>query len=169
MPNELKISHLALFNVGSYGNDYGKTQDDFLMDVERASSFSKAVDIPLVTISSNFNCFYNNKKDRIFHFSPRSTVCLITAVLSLQKLFKFYFISSTSTIEDIKLNKYDQYYYEQLITSFLSNANSNIYIANGNLSRVEKIKYIADNKLVAKQLYVCAADIYNNAYGTNFN
>ncbi|MCK9499272.1 MAG: hypothetical protein M0Q45_07180 [Bacteroidales bacterium] len=79
-----------------------------------------------------------------------------------------YFISSTSTIENIKLNKYDQYYYEQLITSFLSNTNSNIYIANGNLSRVEKIKYIADNKLVKKQLYVCAADIYNNAYETNY-
>lgn len=168
VPNELKLSHLTLFNVGSYGNDYEKSQDIFLDDLKRATEFSKSLKIPLVTIASNLNFFYNDKKQKIYNFSPRSTICLISAVLSLQKLFKHYFIASTGTIEEIKLNKHDQYYYEWLITSFLSNTNSKIYIANGNFNRVEKTKYIVDNHLAIDGLYVCAADIYNEKHNTNF-
>lgn len=168
VPNSLKISHLTLFNVGSYGNVYEKTQRDFLDDLKRAKEFSDRINIPLISISSNFNFFYNNRSDIIFNFSPRVVISLISGVLCLQKLFKNYFISSGGRIEIIKLDKNDQYYYEWLLTSFLSNTNCQIYVANGNLNRVEKTKYIVDNNLVKSRLYVCAADIYNNAYSTNF-
>lgn len=169
VPNSLKISHLTLFNVGSYGNVYEKTQRDFLDDLKRAEEFSKIVKIPLVNISSNFNYFYNDKNNIIYHFAPRLTTSLVSAVLSLQKLFKYYFISSSRTIDKIRFDKpYNQSYYEMLMASFLSNDNCHIQIANGNLNRVEKTKYIVDNNLVKSRLYVCAADIYNNAYSTNF-
>lgn len=166
--NELKLSHLTLFNVGSYGNDYNKTQRNFRKDIIRAKEFSESMNLPLVTLDSNLNYFYNHKEEKIFNFSPRSTICLISGVSALSKLFKHYFIASTSTIEDIKLNKHDQYYYEWLIASFLSNTNNNIYIANGNLNRVEKTKYISKNEIVREKLFVCAADICNEKHGTNF-
>lgn len=168
MNEEFKLTHLTLFNVGSYGNDYNKTQKAFTADLKRASKISILLNLPLVAVNSNFCLFYNNSKERIFNFSPRSTICLISGVLSLQKLFRHYFISSTGTIEDIKLCIHDQYYYEWLIASFLSNNCSHIYIANGDLNRVEKTRYIINNNLVIDNLYVCAADIYNTSYGTNF-
>jgi hypothetical protein len=166
--DNLILTNLTLFNVGSYGNDYKKTQVTFAEDIKRAKSISNIFGLPLLTIDSNFNLFYNNREEKIFNFSPRSTMCLIAGVLSLQKFFKYYFISSTGTIEDIKLSKHDQYYYEWLVTSFLSNNNSQIIIANSDLNRVEKTKYIADNKIAKNNLYVCAADIYNEKHYTQY-
>lgn len=46
-PESYKINQLALFNVGSYGNNYEKTKEKFQKDIIRAQEFAKEVDLPL--------------------------------------------------------------------------------------------------------------------------
>ena len=168
VPDELKLTHLTLFNVGSYGNDFEETEKVFTEDLRRAKKFAESFNLPLISISSNLNEFYQNKNFRIYNFSPRSTMCLASAILSMQKLFKNYFIASTGTIEKIRLYKSDQYLYEWLLTHFISNSSTQIHISNGNLNRVEKTKILTQKAYARENLYVCAADIYNAKHNTNF-
>ena len=168
VPEEIKLTHLTLFNVGSYGNEFEKTEKVFNEDLKRAKKFADKFNLPLLSISSNLNEFYQNKNYKIYNFSPRSTMSLASAVLSLQKLFKNYFIASSGTIDKIRLNQSDQYLYEWLLTKFISNSRTQIHISNGNLNRVEKTKILSNYSYAKENLYVCAADIYNSKHNTNY-
>ena len=159
-PELLKLTHLALFNVGAYGNDELRTQKIFLEDAQRAKKFADEMDLPLVLLNSNISKAY--EVNEITHgFSPRSSLCIMAGILSLQKLFNIYLIASGYTINKIKLDKWNQANYESLLASYLSTSSTKIIIANEDLTRAEKIKYIADNEIVQKFLHVCPADILN--------
>lgn len=165
-PENLKITHLTLFNVGSYGNNFGNTQKAFISDLKRAESFANEVNLPIVSLNSNISSAYTAKE--IFHFSSRSSMCLGAGVLSLQKLFSRYLISSSGVLEDIRFVQHDQYFYEPLIFPLLSNNNTQIVLSNANLDRVEKTKNLLNNDMAQRHLYVCASDIYNEKHGTDF-
>lgn len=166
-PEMYKITHLTLFNVGAYGNDYELTKDKFNKDVQRAKKFAKIVGLPLVTVNSNIGSLFIHKD--IYHYALRTTICLSVAILALSKLFRTYYISSANTIDYMKLNRYDQTFYENSLTQRLSTHNTNIFVTETNVNRVEKTKVVAKDKLSKDFLYVCAADIYNEKHKTNFN
>lgn len=165
-PKAYKITHLTLFNIGSYGNDYEQTQEKFKKDIQRARPFAEKVGLPLVTVNSNIGVLFTHKE--IHHYSLRSTMCLSVAILSLSKLFKTYLISSSGTIDDMRLNRYDQYFYENSLTQRLSSHSTNILVAEANLNRVEKTKIVANSDLARDYLYVCAADIYNEKFNSGY-
>lgn len=165
-PDDFKITHLTLFNIGSYGNDYEQSHKDFLNDVKHASAFAQEVHKPLILVDSNIGELYTQEGLR--YYSMRSTLCLSSAVLVLQKLIRRYFISSSGTIDGMKLSRWDQYFYEDALVHLLSTDCTTIYISESNLNRVEKTKILANNPLAQKFLYVCAADIYNVKHGTSY-
>ena len=162
-PENLRVDHLALFNVGAYGNDPVKTSKNFHEDLERAKKFSNQVNIPLVPLNSNLSSIYTHKD--IFHYSLRIELCLSAGILSLQKLFRQYYISSSYTIEQTRLHKHSQTHYESLISQRLSTANTNIMISEVHYNRVEKTKKILASDLTAQHLYVCNADLMNEKWG----
>lgn len=166
-PEAYKITHLTLFNIGSYGNDYNLTLEKFNKDVQRAQPFAEKIGLPLITVNSNIGNLFTHKEIR--HYSLRSTICLSVGILALSKLFRTYLISSSGTIDDMKLSRYDQYFYENSLTQLLSSHNTNIIVSEADLDRVEKTKIVAENDLPKDFLYVCAADIYNEKFNTNFN
>lgn len=166
-PDAFKITHLTLFNVGAYGNDYELTLEKFKKDVQRAKPFAKQVDMPLVTVNSNIGGLFTHKE--VKSYSLRSTICLSIGILSLSKLFRTYYISSSGTIDDMKLNRYDQYFYENSLTQRLSTHNTNILVSETDINRVEKTKIVAKSDLSKDFLYVCAADIYNEKYKFGFS
>ena len=161
-PKEFRVNHLALFNVGAYGNDPEKTSKNFHDDLERAQKFAKEVNIPLIPLNSNLSSIYTHKD--IFHFSLRLTLCISSGILCLQKLFKRYYISSHGTIDTIKLSKYDQQYYEGLFVQRLCTTNTDIMIAEPHYDRVEKTKRILQSELTTRHLYVCNADLVNEKH-----
>lgn len=165
-PESMRITHLTLFNVGAYGNDYEQSYIDFSNDLKRAKNFAQEVGMPLVSLNSNISSIYTDKK--IVHYSLRSTLSLAVGILAFQKLFKIYYISSTGTIDDMKLNNLDQYYYESSLVQRLGNHHLDILIAEHDINRVEKMRILVDNVYAQKHLYVCAADIYNSKRGTNY-
>jgi len=159
-PDPLKLTHLSLFNVGAYGNDEKRTQKIFHEDAQRAQKYADEIKLPLVLLNSNISKAYD--VNEITHgYTTRLSISLVSGILSLQKLFKIYLISSSNTIDKVELNKWYQTHYESILSSYLSTNNTNIIIANENLNRVDKTKYIADNTSVHKHLYVCLADHIN--------
>lgn len=166
-PDAFKITHLTLFNVGAYGNDYKLTLEKFNKDVQRAKTFAEKVGLPLITVNSNIGGLFTHKE--IKHYSLRSTICLSVGILSLSKLFRTYYISSSGTIDDMKLNRYDQYFYENSLTQRLSTHNTNILVSETDINRVEKTKIVANSDLSRDFLYVCAADIYNEKFDSGFS
>lgn len=165
-PESMRITHLALFNVGAYGNDYEKTRLDFETDRERAGKFAEEVGKPLIPVDSNMSSIYTHKD--IYHYSLRTTLCISSAVLSLQKLFSLYYISSSGTIDVCKYSAHDQYEYEGLLVQLLSTANTSLLIAEHHLNRVEKTMLLLDDPYVRNHLYVCAAPIMNEKHGCHF-
>jgi len=159
-PDSLRLTHLTLFNVGNYGNDELNTQKSFHADAQRAKQFSKVSGLPLVLLNSNVSKAYD-VDEMIYGFTPRSIISIISGILSLQKLFSVYIVASSETIDALRLDKWYQASYETLIASFLSTTRTRIVIGNPDLTKVEKIKRIADNPIVQKNLYVCLADIIN--------
>lgn len=160
IPENLRLTHLSLFNVGAYGNDEVTTGTSFTNDSKRATDFSIQNNIPLIQLDSNISSAYGSYE--IVHgFTPRMITCISAGVLALQKLIKIYLIASSDTIDRIRLDKWFQSSHETLIASFLSTLNTRIVIANPGMRRVEKIKKIASNELVQKHLYVCLADSLN--------
>lgn len=162
-PEGMRISQLTLFNVGAYGNDYDKTSKWFEREALRARAFAEDVGLPLVLLQSNFSEIYTHEK--ISHYSLRQDLCISAAVLALQKLFRIYYISSALTIDIVDVNPHNQAHYEAMLTQRLSNAHTNILVAEHDLDRVQKTKMLACNPLARKHLYVCLAEILNEQEG----
>ncbi len=162
-PENMRVNHLALFNVGSYGNDPQKTTQNFTSDFERATKFATEVNVPLIPLHSNISSIYVHKD--IFHYSLRSTLCLSSAILSLQKLFRLYYISSTGTIDNVMLSNKEQYHYENLFIQRLCTTSTDIMISEVHYDRVEKTKKLLQSELTRKHLYVCNADLMNEKWG----
>lgn len=160
-----KLTHLTLFNVGAYGNNYEYTKEKFSEDSKRAESFAKMLNKPLVLVDSNIAELYTHKD--IYTFALRLTIA--AGILALQKLFKVYYVSSSRTIDAMKLSNKNQSFYENSITQLLSNNNTSIFITEADKNRVEKTKIVANFALATDCLYVCAADVYNSTMGTNIN
>lgn len=165
-PESKRITHLALFNVGAYGNDYAHTSTAFHNDLKRARAFAEDVGKPLVPLDSNISAIYTHEK--LFHYSSRLFFCISSGILALQKLFKVYLVSSSGTIDDMKLERSDQDFYAAGLIQRLSTAHTNILIAEHDLDRVQKTKMLVSNPLVSKHLYVCASETSNEKRGTSF-
>lgn len=167
-PESLKLTHLTLFNVGAYGNDELRSQEMFQKDAQRAKIFADEIDLPCVFLNSNISKAY--EQNEVTHgFASRSSLCTIAGILALQKLFNVYLIAGGTPINMIKLFKWEQGYYEHLLTSYLSTSSTKIIITNVDLTRTEKVEYIADNEKVHKYLHVCAADYLNEKSKIKFN
>lgn len=164
---EFRLTDLALFNVGAYGNSKN-AQNSFNSDITRTKAFLKDFPLPLITINSNISSLHNYKE--IFPFGTRFIINIISGVLAIQKRIKTYIISSGYPIEYISVNsKYrDQANYDVLLAFFLSNSNTKFIISEINKNRVEKTIKIYNNDWVKKHLYVCAADIYNENHNMCF-
>ncbi len=165
-PQEFRINHFALFNVGAYGNTYTKTRKEFLNDAERASEFAKSVNMPLILIDSNISEWCN--EGILIYFATRITLAITAGIYILQKLFKTYYISSGDTIDELGLHPWDQCHYDSAMTQLLSNNNVSIYMTEKTITRLEKTRIVTQLEASKKFLYVCAAASHNEKHGYNF-
>ena len=166
-PESYRITHLALFNVGAYGNEYEKTKAAFEKDLIRAKEFASLVNKPLVVLNSNITELSNGYEE-LFNFTPRLTTALSSAVIVLQKLFGKYIVSSGGLIDETKLNKQVITDFENLLLPLISNRNTEMFISESDLNRVQKTKIVSDNTITYGNLYVCSSDSHNEKHGFNF-
>lgn len=154
-----QLTHLTYFNVGAFGSDNPEqARESYLNDLKKVRAFASDYGLPLVTIESNIGITNN-------HSSFDQTVCFrnAAAALTMQKLFARYLNGSTIHVADFKITK-DCYSYEALLTPMLSTESTELIVADGDKSRVDKERFIADNKLVQKHLLVCWREIFKNEW-----
>ena len=159
-PHSYRITHLTYFNVGAMGYvDLNKAKASYDKDIQMVLSFAKEVGLPVVRLESNFSVFYKD-----FDFDASGDLRNFSAALSLQKLFGKYLYGSSFPIADFKFDKGQTGYYESLLAPLISTESTEIVIANPDMSRIDKTKYILDNHLAQKYLYVCWKEIISNRW-----
>lgn len=110
------LTHLTNFNVGAFGSkDLILARESWLNDLKNVEIFAREYGLPLVTLDSNLGITNNDLSfDQVFIFRNAA------AVLSLQKLFKRYFIGSGRTLDTTNINgaKFDISYAESLLRHY---------------------------------------------------
>ena len=141
------LTHLVLGNIGIYEGYDSVAQ----LNLEhKASIISESVNLPLINIKSNA-CIDLYKKAH----APIVPFIFMGLILSLQKLFKIYFYSSAFEPSDFGFKDEDAAYYEIFTVSMLSSDNLTFYSSGAEVSRLEKVEYIATEEWVKKVLSVC--------------
>ena len=154
------ITHLTYFNVGAMGSaDLAKAKASFDKDIQMIRVFANEIGLPLVSLESNFAILYKD-----FGFDASGDIRNFSAALSLQKLFGKYLYGSGYPVTEFKYDKGQTGYYEFLLAPLVSTESMEIVIANPNMSRVDKTKYIIDNPLAQKYLYVCWKELIANRW-----
>jgi len=155
-----RITHLTYFNVGAMGSaNLEKAKESFEKDLQLVKSFAKIIGLPVVTLESNFALLYQD-----FNFDSSGDIRNFSAMLSLQKLFGKYLYGSSFPISDFKYDIEQTGYYESLLAPMLSTESTEIIIANPDMSRIDKTKFIVNNPLTQKYLYVCWKETIANKW-----
>jgi hypothetical protein len=157
-PEHYRITHLTYFNVGAHGyKNLEATHNSYLKDLEMIRAFAAKMSLPVVCIDSNLHIMYAG-----FDFDQSGDTRNMTAVLSMQKLFGKYLYGSSYPIKEFKFTPVQSGYYETLLLPLMSTENTELVVANADMSRVDKTRFIADNPLVQQTLYVCWKELIVN-------
>ena len=160
MNKSYAISHLTYFNVGAMGYmDLAKAKESYEKDLKMVQEFAKEVDLPVLCLESNFSILYKD-----FDFDASGDIRNFSAVLALQKLFGKYLYGSGYPVTNFKFDKNQTGYYEFLLAPLISTESTEIVIADPDMTRIEKTKFIADNHLAQKYLYVCWKELIANRW-----
>lgn len=152
------ITHLTYFNVGAMGYvNLEVARNSYLKDLQMVHQYALKKDRPVVCLESNFSIMYKD-----FNFDQSGDIRNFSAVLSLQKLFGKYLYGSSYPIKDFKFEQSQTGYYETLLAPLLSTEICELIIANPDMSRVDKTKYIVKNKDAQNYLYVCWKELIAN-------
>lgn len=155
------ITHLTYFNVGAMGyTNLDKARLSYLKDLEMVRKFAEEQKLPVVCIESNISKWHQD-----FDFDESGHIRNYATILSMQKLFRRYLYASSFPLKDFQFTTGDSMgYWESLAMSLMSTENTELIVANPNMSRVDKTKYIIDNQLTQKYLYVCWKELIANKW-----
>ena len=148
-PKSFRITHLTNFNVGAYGNDFEKSEQfyhDALPDVRK---YALEKGLPLVLLESNFGLFFEG-----VNLNWCGPVRTMSAVLSLQKLFKRYYYASSCANKDLIFGM-GMSDFAALLLPMISTDNTEIIVADQDKTRIEKTLAIVDNPDAQHYLDVC--------------
>lgn len=159
-PESYRLTHLTYFNVGAMGyNDLEKAQQSYEKDLSMVKDFADTYRMPLVCIESNASLLYKD-----FNFDQSGIIRNMSAVLSMQKLFRVYYYASGQPNQNFEFTKTVMSHYGALLLPLLSTENTELLIADQDKSRVEKTKSLVDNPIAHHHLYVCWKELIANKY-----
>lgn len=147
---EFPITHLTLFNAGTFGSkDEEGAKKLFEQMVNQVSYVSEVLGYPLIWVDTNINEVLTISFLRSHSF--RHLAC----ALLLQKGIGTYFYSSGHKIEDFKLDISDSANYDLLSTYSLSSNNMNLNVSGLTTTRVHKTISLTNFKPTESYLNVC--------------
>ena len=148
----MKISCLTFFDSGFAG----MTSFAELLHKRRSEKFSKTASkmgYPFLEVKTNIR--YYTPFDPVVSF-----VALATA-LSIQKFMNYYMFSSTYRFSELKFDFNNCSSYDLLTTQCFSTENITFYSTGADVSRLNKLEYIASYPVAQKNLDVCWCDFGN--------
>lgn len=158
----LKLTHLVVFNNGSFGGYFQKTGWDKAAEenLGRDFRFAEEVNLPIVRTNSNLGKLIGLRMDYYVAYF------MAFNVLNMSKLFKSYLYSSAGldlsyfTVQNSDKN--DCSNYDLLTLNCLSRTEGIRFFSSGmSLSRYEKMEYIKKWKLAHNYLHSCLTESFN--------
>lgn len=148
-----KLTHLCVFNVGSFGGNNHYREDINNEVIRRGKLIAEEYKLPLIISNSNLANVFPRNHSYTHDFSS------IFAVCCLQKLWKAYYYASSNTninvFSVINSSKNDSDEYALLLYYCFNNQILNIISEGMQKNKLEKVKTIASSPVVQKYLHVC--------------
>lgn len=150
------ITHLTFFNAGSHG-EYGgaDARNRYNERLKFIRKFCDENNYKLVTVDSNMNelIMMDHKKTHSF----RTLGC----VYALQKLFNKYYFASGYYYDEMKIDEDSCGHYDTLNVQSLTTPYLKIYCSGMEVSRQEKVNFIAKQPITYNWLNVCISTAEN--------
>ena len=154
--NNYNITHLCFFNAGASGaNGGGKARLRYLERIDYIKTCSQKLNLPMVCVDTNINEYLAQGHEATHTFRT------LAIPLILQKLFNKYYFASGFDVSRFCFSPTDTAKYDLLITQCISNNMVRFYLSGGEVSRIEKVKYISDYDITYDYLNVCTSEISN--------
>ena len=151
-----KLTHLALFNIGSHRIGAESTEKLYTARIDLAHSFCTENGFSFVSVDSNLHEFLP------YDYTEYYGIVNCAPVLALQKLFATYYSSSSYSLKDFRLSSIDVTHFEILNMAMLSTENTTFYSLGAEQTRFEKTAYLTKNYTPSyKYLNVCNTYHYN--------
>lgn len=161
LPEENKITHLAIFNTGSL-NFYGyeniqtlemwreETEKELDYHIEIGKKVADELGLKFISIDTNIPDLYQGC------FLLSHTYRNMSCILATQKMWGcYYYASAGEGLFSADLRK-GTGGYDAFILPNISLHNLKFYVSGFELLRMDKIKMIASNQVVQKYLNVCS-------------
>ncbi len=165
LPEQNRLTHLALFNSGQHGDtNLEGAEKQFLIDVEAVREPAKEMGLDVVGINSNINELFKEYKYPLLH---RFVITTCAFPLTLQKLFKSYTYASSYPIDNFSMNPEDVSHAEYALVPLFSTESTGLHNSNPTYTRVEKTKILSKSDVAKRHLNVCWSNQLHNMYGTD--
>ena len=163
-PLSYKITHLTLFNAGAFGSrDVEGARKSFYKECGRIKNFADQLNLPFVWVDSNARSFFPE-----LNFNWSVAYLNMGIVLSMQKLWRKYLYASGYPVDYFKFDIDHSATYEPFLIPMLSSESTELVLSSLNMRRSDKVAFIADDKIVQENLYVCLKEqILNNPNSPN--
>lgn len=159
---ETPLDVLTFFNVGSHRSTSGFSDDEsrrlFQQRLDMNAKCAEEIELPLLSVDSNIGaylCLHQVPYTRVHAF------CSLSAVLACGSYFnRYYYSSSQSKYDPSRLNKATGFI-ESKLCPWLSTEYVGFESYGGDITRLQKLRDIADSPLVQKHLNVCWRELEN--------
>jgi hypothetical protein len=156
---DFKLTHLCIFNVGSFGGNGNYRKDIRNKVIERGKIIAKEYNLPLIISNSNLADIFPRNHEYAHDFSSVFAICC------LQKLWKVYLYASSCTdlnvFSLINSSKNDSDEYSLLLHYCFNNKNIHIVSEGMDKDRLEKQEMISESPVAQKYLHVCPDEADN--------
>ena len=150
---DMRLTHLCIFNVGSFGGNQRYRGDIREAVIERGKLIANEFNLPLIIANSNFADLFPSTHEYTHDFNS------IFAICCLQKLWKAYYYASSNTdinvFSILNSSRNDSDEYALLLYYCFNNYNLNIISEGLSCNRLEKTAVVANSPIAQKYLHVC--------------
>lgn len=145
----LNINYVTFFNAGSSGSSE-KSYDLYNKRLEEAKKAAEFLGLELIAVDTNINSIYVD-----FDYESVHSYRTLSIPLTLQKLFSRYYYSSSFVFEDFKFDDKDPTYHDLLTMTCVSTPSLTFTVVGGEVTRIEKVKFISQFDFPKHFLNVC--------------
>lgn len=154
--SNLNIDTLTFFNAGASGMYGGNdARNTYLNRAKKFIDVADELNCDFLMADTNFNEFLMMDHEATHVFRT------LSIPLALQKYFNRYYFSSSYQYSDFKFSAFDPSLYDLLNMSVLSTNNLRFTLVGGETTRIGKLLFISDYKIVQKNLNVCISGVDN--------
>ena len=145
----LNINYVTFFNAGSSGSTE-KSYDLYNKRLNQAKNAAEYLGLELIAVDTNVNSLYVD-----FDYESVHSYRTLSIPLTLQKLLSRYYYSSSFVYEDFKFDDNDPTSYDLLTMPCVSTATLTFAVVGGEVTRIEKVKFISQFEFSKLFLNVC--------------